>query len=269
MPAALQVLIATCRPEGISRVRDMNLPEVDGVEYLVMWQLHADALVPEALAARVDVTVMRSERVGLSANRNDLFDAATSPVVLIADDDLIYTPESLKALLETVKVNPDVDYFSFKHDEPRYKFFPEEECSLNKPVKYFYQTSFEIALRRNARTAALRFHEDFGIGAPYFGAGEEELLLMTARRMGLNCRFFPICIVTHPGLSTGNRKPTAKTLHARGAIVALSHRWTWILRLPVHAWRLRSVSALGPLFAGALSVAFRRKTSGTKHKKLT
>lgn len=147
MPAALQVLIATCRPEGISRVRDMNLPEVDGVEYLVMWQMHADAPVPEALAARVDVTVMRSE-----------------------------------------------------------------------------------------------------------------LLLMTARRMGLNCRFFPICIVTHPGLSTGNRKPTAKTLHARGAIVALSHRWTWILRLPVHAWRLRSVSALGPLFAGALRVAFRRKT---------
>ena len=82
----LQVLISTCSPEGISRVAAMALPAVEGVEYLVMWQRHEGGEVPEALDERPDVRVMRSERIGLSANRNDLLDVATADAVLIAVD---------------------------------------------------------------------------------------------------------------------------------------------------------------------------------------
>ena len=82
----LQVLISTCSPEGISRVAAMALPAVEGVEYLVMWQRHEGGEVPETLAERPDVRVMRSGRIGLSANRNDLLDVATADAVLSAVD---------------------------------------------------------------------------------------------------------------------------------------------------------------------------------------
>lgn len=36
----MQVLISTCTPQGIARVAAMELPVVEGVEYLVMWQKH-------------------------------------------------------------------------------------------------------------------------------------------------------------------------------------------------------------------------------------
>lgn len=259
MTTTLQVLIATCGGDGIIRVCNMDLPTVPGVEYLVMWQKHGDAPVPSELVSRKDVMVLRSERIGLSANRNDLLAAATAPLVLIADDDLRYTAKSLQEVMAVTEANPDVDYFSFRYSGPDAKFYPDHECSLCKPIRNFYQTSFEVAMRRNERTAELRYREDFGIGAPYFGSGEEEMLLMSARRHGVNCRFFPITIVTHPGLSTGLRKPTAVTLHSRAAIVALRNKWTWPLRILLLSWRLRSVSALGPLVSAACKVARHRR----------
>ena len=39
----MQVLISTCTPQGIARVAAMELPVVEGVEYLVMWQKHEGA----------------------------------------------------------------------------------------------------------------------------------------------------------------------------------------------------------------------------------
>ena len=114
----MQVLISTCTPQGIARVAAMELPVVEGVEYLVMWQKHEGAQVPKQLERRADVRIIRSERIGLSANRNDLLDAATDKAVLIADDDLRYTTASLSAVRDVINDNPGVDYFSFRHSGP-------------------------------------------------------------------------------------------------------------------------------------------------------
>ena len=61
----MQVLISTCTPQGIARVAAMELPVVEGVEYLVMWQKHEGAQVPNQLERRADVRIIRSERIGL------------------------------------------------------------------------------------------------------------------------------------------------------------------------------------------------------------
>lgn len=259
MPATLQVLIATCRPDGIARVCDMQLPQLPGVEYIVMWQLHDGAAVPNDILERSDIAVIRSDRVGLSANRNDLLRAATAPMVLIADDDLVYTRTQLQAALRVFAQHPEVDVFAFMHNGANKKFYPTEEKSLNKPIRHYYPTSYEIAIRRNEKTRQLLFREDFGIGAPYFGCAEEDILLIHARRLGLNCRFFPIVVTSHPALSTGGRHFTANTLHARAAVVTLTHRWSWPLRLPLISLRLRSFKALAPLYAAAIKVACHRK----------
>ena len=261
----LQVLISTCSPEGISRVAAMALPAVEGVEYLVMWQRHEGGEVPEALAERPDVRVMRSGRIGLSANRNDLLDVATADAVLIADDDLRYTAESLAGARDIIAAHPEVDYFSFRHKSPHPKAYPAGECSLARLPRGFYQTSFEVALRRNECTAGLRYREDFGVGAPYFGCGEEELLLLEARKDGLNCRFFPHTVAEHPGDTTGHRRADKRVLHGHGAVIAMLYPWTWPLRLVFKARRLARAKqasfpgALPALTAGAVRVKAERR----------
>ena len=68
----LQVLICTIGAEGIGRVVDSSHPEVEGVEYLVSWQLpDGDMDVPEALVVRDDVKVCKVNNRGICRNRNN------------------------------------------------------------------------------------------------------------------------------------------------------------------------------------------------------
>jgi len=235
----LSVLIATCRPEGIERVAGMQLPEVEDVHYWVSWQEHADTPVPEVLAARRDVTVLRSARKGLSANRNDLLDNAKGEIFLIADDDLRYTPEQLKAVIATMLKNPQTEIATFMYSGSDNKSYPATECDLHRLPKGLNITSFEIAIRNNERTGRLRFSELMGIGAPVLTAGEDDLFMLDARRSGLNCKFFPIAITHHSGLTTGFRKITdAGVIKASGAYITMAFPLTSPLRIPLKAYRL-------------------------------
>lgn len=237
-PPRLQVLIATHRAPGIERVAAMRLPEVEGVQYLVSWQHCMDLPEPEYFSRRRDITVHRFFGEGVSANRNNLLEYATAPFVLIADDDLIYTREQLLGALEIMERHPDTDYFSFRYDGADNKTYPEAETSLENLPKGFYQTAFEVGLNRRGEARELRFNKFFGPGAPFFTAAEDEILLYTARRNGLRCRFFPFTICTHPGLTTGSRREVADGFYrSHGAVIALNNRRTWPLRVALNAWR--------------------------------
>lgn len=235
----LDVLIATHTPEGILRVADMNLPVVEGVRYIVSWQDHREAEIPPALDARNDVTVDRFGQRGVSFNRNNAIELSTADVYLVADDDLRYTPSQLEAVRQVFENNPDLDYASFMY-EGTGKIYPSEECRLGRRLpKGFYQTSFEVAVRRRGRAALLRFHPAFGPGSISLHAAEDEMFLLTARRMKLNCRFFPIVITRHEGMTTGQREITEPgVLRAFGAFIYYCYPLTFIPRIPLKAWRL-------------------------------
>lgn len=235
----LDVLIATHTPEGIVRVADMNLPVVDGVRYIVSWQEHRDVPVPPALAERADIMIDRFGQRGLGFNRNNAIELSTADIYLIADDDLRYTPAQLQSVRRVFEENPDVDYASFMYDGAD-KAYPATGCRLGRRLpKGFYQTTFEVAVRRRGRAASLRFHPAFGPGSISLHAAEDEMFLLTARRMGLNCRFFPIVITSHEGLTTGRRVITDPgVLRAFGAFIYLSYPLTFLPRLPLKAWRL-------------------------------
>ena len=235
----LSVLIATCRPDGIERVVTMDLPVVDGVHYWVSWQMHENLPVPEMLASREDVTVLRADSIGSSNNRNNLLEQASGEIFLIADDDLRYTSDQLSSIIRIFDENPDVDYASFMYTGADAKSYPSESCSLHPIPKNFSQSCVEIALRCNERTAKLRFNTFFGIAAPVLRAAEDEMFLLQALRLGLNCRFFPVVITHHEGLTTGNRKITDNgVLKASGAVIAVQYPFTAFLRIPLKAYRL-------------------------------
>lgn len=259
----LEVMIATCGADGARKVVAMNLPELPRVSYLVSWQNSANIEVPRELSQRNDVRIIRLDGIGLSRNRNHCLDNARGDILLIADDDLEYYPEKLPLILTVFEQYPELEYASFRFDSADEKIYPAEEISLSKLPKDFYQTSFEIALRRESRAGKLRFNENFGLGTEKFTAGEEELFLKKARINHLDCRFFPITIGRHPELSTGVKQRLADgTIRARGVYTIVEFPLTAILRIPLAAWRICRArqsgffKALKLLTSGALSGLF-------------
>ncbi|MCM1077043.1 MAG: glycosyltransferase family 2 protein [Bacteroides sp.] len=235
----LDVLIATHKPEGIRRVVGMNLPVIDGVRYIVSWQLHEDAPVPDELSRRDDVVVTRLDQKGLSNNRNNAIESSTADVYLIADDDIRYTPEQLTAVREVFERNPELDYATFMY-EGADKIYPTVETDLRRRLpKGFYQSSIEIAVRRRGLAARLRFHPAFGLGSPWLHAAEDEMFLLTARRLKLKCRFFPIVITNHKGATTGQSAVSDPlVLRAWGAYMQFAYPLTFPARVALKAWRM-------------------------------
>lgn len=217
----------------------MDLPEVAGVHYWVSWQMHENLPVPESLASRKDVSVLCTDTIGLSNNRNNLLENAEGDIFLIADDDLRYTSDQVRSVIDVFDENPEIDYASFMFTGADAKVYPSHVCHLWPVPKNFSQTSFEVAIRNNSRTTRLRYNPFFGLGAPVLRSGEDELFLISAIRLGLNCRFFPIIITHHEGLTTGNRKITDNgVLKASGAVIAVQYPFTAFMRIPLKAYRL-------------------------------
>ena len=221
----LEVEICTYGLAGLQRVAQMTLPVVEGVRYRICMQNPdgAEVSLPEALR-RPDVDFFQHPTRGLSINRNAALDRAEADIVLIADDDLHYSADGLRAVIDTFAPDPSLDFATFQYSGPDAKVYPTEACDLRDPLpRGYYLTSFELAIRRTALPATIRFSTQMGIGAPFYGAGEENLLLYHLIRHGLKGRFIPIEICRHPGLSTGSRQPTPATLRAIGALIWVEH----------------------------------------------
>lgn len=233
----LDLIIATLGPDGIERVARMVLPPMEGVRYIVSWQEPGDTPVPAELD-RPDMVVLRLEGRGLSRNRNNALDHSDGDIRLIADDDLEYTPEQLRAVIRTFEENPELDMAFFKYEGEDAKHYPAAECRMDRPEPGYFITAFEMAVRNRGRAGELRYDERFGLGA-MLPLGEEDELLHRAMCEGLDVRFFPIVITRHRGLTTGLRPVTdPRALKATGAVIALNYPLTWPLRVPLKAVRL-------------------------------
>lgn len=226
----LQVLVSTYGHEGLARVREMTLPHVPGVGYLVVCQgERCDSGI-----ARDDVDVRFIDGRGLSANRNAALDMATAPVVLIADDDLHYTATGLKHVMDAFDRDAALSLAAFMHEGADARTYPPAECDLrpSRPGRRHYPYSFEIALRLgDVRRHNLRFSELAGINAPFLGAGEEDLFVHHALEKGLRGRFIPKVVVRHPGHTTVMRTPTPAVARARGAVLRILYPRTALLRM--------------------------------------
>lgn len=237
MTAKLDVMICTCGVNGLERVAAMNLPAVDGVRYLVSSQ-SAPRGIPAALM-REDVVVRFSDTRGLSNNRNVALSMVTAPYALVADDDLKFRPDGLSAIIDIFEGNQDVDIATFRCVYPFEKVYPQAEHDLACNYRNYYLTSFEIAIRTDAvRRSRLAFTPLMGIGAPYLHSGEENMFVLSALRSGLHGRFFPVTIVEHPDMPTGEREMvSAGVLRAQGAYISQAFGLTIVPRVLLKAWR--------------------------------
>lgn len=254
----LDLALITYGPDGMSRVEAMNLPRLDGVRYVISWQCSGGAGIPESLV-RPDVTVSRIESRGAAVNRNNAILACTADIILFSDDDLIYSPAQLLKVIETFEANPDVDLATFEATHPSGPVYPAESCRLGDPLpRGYWVSAYQIAYRRRS-VGDLLCHPEFGAGAPKFTGADDELFLLSAIRRGLNCRFFPVNICTHPDLSTGTTTTLSPgNLRAAGCYITLAYPRSFMLRVPLKAWRVSRAGqcslprALRYMFAGVL-----------------
>lgn len=234
-----QVLISTYK--SLDKAAAMALPQVEGLGYLISCQSEPMP-IPLSLQ-RPDIEVHFNPTKGLSNNRNVALELATAPFVLIADDDLNYYAEGLRAAIKAYETNPSVDVFLFRYDSPSKKIYPPVETDLHNNYRHYNPTSVEIGLRM---PTSLRFNPAFGIGAPVFACGEEAMLLAEARDKGLTLRFFPIALCSHPSIPTGLVLPTPGVLMAEGAVIRRLYPLTGLPRLILKA--LRTPTPLIPTF---------------------
>lgn len=235
---ALDLAVATHRPEGIKRVARMVLAPMEGVRYVVSWQAHENAPIPDELM-RSDIEIHRFDLMGQSLNRNNAIEHCKADIILHSDDDLIYTPERFRRVVSVFEENPDLDVATFQSKQGIGKSYPETMTKLDRELPKNYSVgAVEIAFRRST-AGELRCCPEFGLGSPRLHGGEDEMFLMSAIRRGLDCRFFPITICEHPGVSTGTKAHFSdENLQASGCVISMTYPSTAILRIPLKAWRV-------------------------------
>lgn len=236
----LQVLICTYGVEGINRVATTRHPLLEGVQYVVSWQLPgSDCDIPDELK-RDDFIIVKNGTKGLSRNRNIAVEAASAPVCLIADDDLDYFDDGLRYVMEVFDRNPDMDIATFQYEGADCKYYPAHEADLRNPPKNYYVSSVEIAFRLDpVKKSGVRFDERFGVGSK-FVAGEEDLWLHGLLDRGLKGRYYPVKIAVHKGETTGVRLgATREYIESKGAVFRYIYPVTWPFRMIMHAMRSR------------------------------
>lgn len=253
----LQVLICTIGAEGIRRVVESSHPVVDGVEYLVSWQLpDGDIGVPEELACRDDVKVCKVKSRGICRNRNNAIRCATASLCLMSDDDVCYKEEELQSLISAFEQYADADIITVRHHSDGFsKFYPEVSFNLTKVPKGYYVSCIEIAFRLGAVKGVVAFNENISIGTPVLRCGEEDVFMHDAKKAGLKARFVPITVGTHNHPTTAGRDAEEPYFWmTKGAVFSYIHRFTWLPRIVVNAWRIsrKSEKSFGFFLMNAL-----------------
>lgn len=231
----LDVLIATHGDDGLRRVAEMTLPAVSGVKYIVTWQTTAGGDIPAELM-RDDVEIHEISTTGSSNNHNAGIELLRATYCLFADNDLNYTTEGLVAVINSLDSHPEIDIATFRHSgEPVY--YPDKETDFSEKMPKGYSVATYDIAARSKSIQNIRFDPNFGVAAP-LAAAEDALFILDCRRAGLKCRFFPVTIVEHAGLSTGYRPiDNPRIAMAEGAYIRLAYGATGYLRVPLFAWR--------------------------------
>ncbi|HFI0230385.1 TPA: hypothetical protein ACGOU1_001993 [Streptococcus suis] len=227
------VLVATVDNQNVDKLLEtMNLTSVDTI---VVNQYRSGREQSE-LVTKEHSTILHSNRLGLSASRNDAL--ALTPenaICQIADDDLVFVDNYEQIVADAYQEFPDADMIAFHVDN--------EVASLaKKPLKKgriyhlgsMKTSSVQISFRKSSLSQKrIVFDERFGIGAKY-GSGEENILLFDALRKGLKIYSYPVKIATLIDArdSYWDRSNSPEVCRKRGAIYKrMSPNWYWLLIL--------------------------------------
>ena len=233
----LDILICTLN-EGIAGVSQIFLAPRADVRYIISMQYTDDCYlkyIPEDINKRNDVKLLLLKGKGLSRNRNNALQAATSDLALIADDDVRYTDQYIDTIFKVFDKDNKVDIAQFKiksDNENMNDRYPPCSCTYPNVRRGLYASSIELVLRVSTVRGKVWFDERFGLGSPYFNCGEESIFVHDAVQKGLTVTYFPYHIVEHINGGTGRGVFTdERVMMANGAVQYHIHGWSSYLRM--------------------------------------
>lgn len=190
-PPALQVLVSTMDRRSTTFLKGLNL----STPALVINQTtHADLVYTDDTT----ISVINSSERGLSRSRNLAIDNASSPIIVLADDDITYTDDYAETITTAHRENDDADIIAFivnREGGDRTKRFSRTASRLNR-LTALRVSSVEITVKlERLRRSGVRFDERFGSGSTYF-MGEDIVFINDCIRSGLRVDYIPVEIAT-------------------------------------------------------------------------
>lgn len=238
----LEILISTI-DDGLLNVCNVIMPQSEDIYYLISWEQSVEKTpisVPNSLI-RSDIRIITLSGLGLSRNRNNAMKNAIGDICLIADDDVTYDERKVRSILEVFEEHPTLDLATFKYASVSHdKSYPSYSFDLRHKPRNYYPCSIEIAFKRTSIQDKIAFNELMGLGTPYLGSGEDEIFILDAVYNNLNCKYFPVEIVTHNHKSTFQLSHSdPKILRSQGALLKIYYPKTFWLHYLVLSIRLK------------------------------
>ncbi|MHB9293044.1 D-glycero-alpha-D-manno-heptose-7-phosphate kinase [Hollandina sp. SP2] len=160
--------------------QDQYAATFGGFNFMEFYQDERVYAIYQRFKASLDITYIKSDKKGLSLNRNIGIDLCKGDIIAFPDDDCIYEIDTLK----TVK-----DFFDSHKNYAFYTCNTKDRNNQNTILKSLQKSmdisifnimhvgiSFTIFVRADA-IRRFRFDEQLGVGAKY-GSGEESDLLL-------------------------------------------------------------------------------------------
>lgn len=189
-----------------NRIERLVLKEYPNVEYVIVHQSPCDMPfeIRTILENRSDVLYIPSETIGLSKSRNIAIKNSTGKYIIIMDDDVDFSFDSMDKLTKHMdEDNVDIGTYYHKYTngnttkKKEYAFF-HNRFNIANP------SSIDICLRRESIVdSGVLFDEHFGLGTEY-PSGEEMIFLSDCMNAKLLLKRYPIEICTHPPLTSGS-----------------------------------------------------------------
>lgn len=149
---------------------------------------------------KIDIKYIKSNKIGLSYNRNIGIDMASGDVIGFPDDDCVYEEDTLEKVIKFFNENKDYKIYSCKTMDSNkidaFKKMYDGECDINSLNVLDTITSITFFIKFENKNYT-KFDEKLGVGGT-FGSGEEIDYILDLLHKGYKGRYFGDNIIYHP-----------------------------------------------------------------------
>lgn len=214
------VLVATMNRDSLDFLKPM-FPgqEIGEIAIIVINQTTPDNQIPETF--HPSIKIINSFKKGLSASRNLALHNTDKTLCLLADDDIIYTPDFADKVVTAFNQNPVAALIAFRTlngTGTLFKKYPAKRKTNLSGLNRLSIMSVEMALNNEIlKKSELLFDERFGLGTD-FPLGEEAVLVNKLHAIGMKMVMEPQVINSHPAHSSSETISNSKKYFTLGAV---------------------------------------------------
>lgn len=207
----IEFLISTQNKDSLDFLNPIfSHQDLNKINVLIINQTSNDHILKSVYE---NIRVINVFETGVAKSRNLALENAKGKIVVFADDDVNYLPNTLTTIVETYNKHERAAAILFQIQKNNTALFKKYPKNYQDPISNLTMLNcgtIEITLKNsNSEVSRFRFDERFGINAP-FAMGDEPLFLMDLKKRGKRVVFVNKTIVEHAHESTGTKSSFEK-----------------------------------------------------------